>query len=75
MAFGGEESETMTLSWGGEESCVGSFMDSVHVEMGGPGGEKKVNTINDVEETSDGGVTGFEFDDVIVSPIGEFVAD
>ena len=75
MAFGGEESETMTLSWGGEESCVGSFMDSVHVEMRGPGGEEEVNTINDVEETGNSGVSRFEFGDVVVSPVGEFIAD
>ena len=75
VAFGGGKSKSMTLSWGGEEGGVGSFMDSVHVEMRGPGGEKEVNTINDVEETSDGGVTGFEIDDVVVSPVGEFGTD
>ena len=65
----------MALSWGGEESCVGSFVDSIHVEVGGPGGKKEVNAINDVEETGDGGITGFEVGDVGVSPIGEFIAD
>ena len=75
MAFGGSECKTMALSWGGEESRVGSFMDSVHVEMRGPGGEEEVNTINDVEETGDGGVARFEVDDVVVGPVGEFVAD
>ena len=75
VAFGGSEGESMTLSWGGEESCVGSFMDSVHVEMRGPGGEEEVNTIDDIEETGDGGIAGFEFGDVVVSPVGEFVAD
>ena len=64
MAFGGDESESMTLSWGGEESCVGSFMDSIHVEMRGPGGEEEVNAIDDVEETSDSWVAGFEFRDL-----------
>ena len=64
MAFGGSECKTMALSWGGEESRVGSFMDSVHVEMRGPGGEEEVNTIDDVEETSDSRVAGFEFRDL-----------
>ena len=75
MAFGGEESETMTLSWGGEESCVGSFMDSVHVEMRGPSGEEDINTVDDVEEAGNGRITGFEVGDVGVSPVGEFIAD
>ena len=65
----------MALGWGGEEGCIGSFVDSVHIEVRGPSGKKEVNTIDDVEETGDGGVTGFEFDDVIVSPVGEFIAD
>ena len=75
VAFGGGKSKSMTLSWGGEESSVGSFMDSVHVEMRGPGGEEEVNTINNVEETGDSWVAGFEVDDVVVGPVGEFVAD
>ena len=65
----------MTLSWGGKEGSVGSFMDSVHVEMRGPGGEEEVNTIDDVEETDDCRVTRFEIGDVSVSPVGEFIAD
>ena len=65
----------MALSRGGEESGVGSFVDSVHVEVRGPGGKEEVNTINDVEETSDSWVAGFEVDDVVVSPVGKFVAD
>ena len=75
VAFGGDESESMTLSWGGEESCVGSFMNSVHVEMRGPSGEEDINTVDDVEEASDGWIARFEFGDVVVSPVGEFVAD
>ena len=75
MAFGGSEGKSMALSWGGEEGCVGSFMDGVHVEMRGPGGEKEVNTVDDVEETGDGGVARFEVDDVVVSPVREFIAD
>ena len=75
MTFGGSEGKSMALSRGGKESGVGSFMDSVHVEMRGPGGEKEIDTVNDVEETSDGGVTGFEIDDVVVSPVGEFGTD
>ena len=75
VALGGSEGESMTLSWGGEEGCVGSFMDSVHVKMRGPGGKKKINTINNVEETGDSWVARFEFGDVVVGPAGEFVAD
>ena len=75
MAFGGSECETMALSWGGEECCVGSFVDSVHVEVRGPSCEEDIDTVDDVEETGDGGIAGFEFGDVVVSPIGEFVAD
>ena len=65
----------MALGWGGEESSVRSFMDSVHVKVRGPSGEKEVNAVDDVEETGDGGVAGFEVGDVGVSPIGEFGAD
>ena len=43
--------------------------------MRGPGGKEEVNTINDVEETGDGWVARFEVDDVVVGPVGEFVAD
>ena len=75
VTFGGSECETMALSWGGEEGCVGSFVDSVHVEVRGPGGEEDINTINNVEETGDGGVARFEVDDIVVGPVGEFVAD
>ena len=75
MAFGGGKSKSMTLSWGGEEGGVGSFMDSVHVEMGCPSGEKEVNTIDDIEETGDSWIAGFEVDDVVVSPVGEFGTD
>ena len=65
----------MALGWGGEESSVRSFMDSVHVKVRGPSGEKDVNTIDDVEETGDGRITGFEVGDVGVSPVGEFITD
>ena len=65
----------MTLGWGGEESSVRSFVDSVHVKVRGPSGEKDVNTIDDVEETGDGRITGFEVGDVGVSPVGEFITD
>ena len=65
----------MALSWGGEESGAGSFVDGVHIEVGGPSGKKEVNAINDVEEAGDGGITGFEVGDVGVSPVGEFIAD
>ena len=65
----------MALSWGGEESGVGSFVDGVHIEVGGPSGEKDVNTINDVKEAGDGWVTRFEIGDVGVSPVWEFIAD
>ena len=75
MAFGRSKRESMALSWGGEESGAGSFVDGVHIEVGGPSGKKEVNAINDVEETGDGGVARFEFGDVVVGPIGEFVAD
>ena len=65
----------MALSWGGEESGVGSFVDGVHIEVGGPSGEKDVNTVDDVEEAGNGRITGFEVGDVGVSPVGEFIAD
>ena len=65
----------MALGWGGEEGCIGSFVDSVHIEVRGPSGEKDVNTIDDVEETGDGRITGFEVGDVGVSPVGEFITD
>ena len=65
----------MALSWGGEESGVGSFVDGVHIEVGGPSGKKEVNTIDDVEETGDSWVARFEVGDVVVGPVGEFVAD
>ena len=66
MTFGNGKSETMALSWGGEERCVGSFVDGVHIEVGGPSCEEDVNTIYDVEETGDGGVARFEFRDLVV---------
>ena len=50
-------------------------MDSVHVEMRGPSGEEDINTVDDVEEASDGWIARFEFGDVVVSPVGEFIAD
>ena len=65
----------MALGWGGEEGCIGSFVDSVHIEVGGPSGKKEVDAINDVEETGDGRITGFEVGDVGVSPVGEFITD
>ena len=65
----------MALGWGGEEGCIGSFVDSVHIEVRGPSGEKDVNTVDDIEEAGNGRITGFEFGDVVVGPIGEFVAD
>ena len=66
VAFGNSKSETTALSLGGEERCVGSFVDSVHIEVGGPSGEEDVNTIDYVEETSDGRVASFEFGDLSV---------
>ena len=65
----------MTLSRSGEESGVGSFVDSVHVEVRGPSGEKEVNAVDDVEEAGNGRITGFEVGDVGVSPVGEFITD
>ena len=65
----------MALSWGGEEGGVGSFVDGIHIEVGCPSGEEEVNTIDDVEETGDGRITGFEVGDVGVSPVGEFITD
>ena len=66
MAFGGSEGKSMALSWGGEECCVGSFVDSIHVEVGGPSCEENINTVDDVEEASDGWIARFEFGDVVV---------
>ena len=50
-------------------------MDSVHVEVRGPSGEKDVNTVDDIEEAGNGRITGFEVGDVGVSPVREFGAD
>ena len=66
VTFGNGKSETTALSWGGEERSLGSFMVGVHIKVGGPGCEEDVNTVDDVEETGDGGVARFELGDLVV---------